>query len=155
MSAIQTFHQAHKERLARIAAAAAALRQPIVVVPEPEPINQQEAEEINPRRYWFRIIGAGAPTIKDIQMVTAEFYGISENDMCSQRRDMPVVRIRQVAMFLAKTLTPKSLPEIGRRFGGRDHTTVLSAVRRIKALMETDRELADEVAEIKSQLEDI
>lgn len=151
MSALAKFHQAHKERLARIEAAA--FRPSIVVVPEPEPIDQQETEEIKPRRYWFRIIGAGAPTIKDIQMVTAEFYGIPESDMRSQRRDMPVARIRQVAMYLAKAMTEKSMPEIGRRFGGKDHTTILHAVRRIKALMETDRELADEVAEIKYRLE--
>lgn len=86
-------------------------------------------------------------------MVTAEFYGIPESDMRSQRRDMPVARIRQVAMYLAKAMTEKSMPEIGRRFGGKDHTTILHAVRRIKALMETDRELADEVAEIKYRLE--
>ena len=91
--------------------------------------------------------------IKDVQVVTAEFYGFSINDLRSIRRDFPLVRVRQVAMYLAKTLTEKSMPEIGRRFGGRDHTTILHAVRRIKALMETDRELADEVAEIKYRLE--
>lgn len=66
---------------------------------------------------------------------------------------MPLARVRQVAMYLAKTHTPKSFPEISRRFGGRDHTTAMHAVRRIKALLETDRELADEVAEIKYRLE--
>jgi chromosomal replication initiator protein len=111
---------------------------------------EQPSREWQP---WFRIIGAGAPTIKDIQVVTAEFYGIPESDMRSHRRDCPVARIRQVAMYLAKATTPKTFPEIGRRFGGRDHTTAMHAVRRIKALMEMDRELADEVAEIKFRLE--
>lgn len=149
MSALAKFHQAHLERLARINRGAPK-KPPPAPVAAPRSIPEQPSREWKP---WFRIIGAGAPTIKDIKVVTAEFYGISENDMCSQRRDMPVVRIRQVAVYLSKVMTAKSMPEIGRRFGGRDHTTVLSAVRRITALMETDRELADEVAEIKFRLE--
>ena len=155
MSALAKFHQAHLERLARINRAPPP-KKPPPKKPPPAPVAAPRAIPEQPSREWkpwFRIIGAGAPTIKDIQVVTAEFYGFSINDLRSIRRDFPLVRVRQVAMYLAKTLTEKSMPEIGRRFGGRDHTTILHAVRRIKALMETDRELADEVAEIKYRLE--
>ena len=64
-----------------------------------------------------------------------------------------VVRPRQVAMYLAKVLTLRSLPEIGRRFGGRDHTTVLHAVRKIEALVTRDVALSDEVESLKRQLQ--
>ena len=69
--------------------------------------------------------------IEDIQRVVARQYNVSRSDLLSSRRTANVVRPRQVAMYLAKTLTLRSLPEIGRRFGGRDHTTVLHAVRKI------------------------
>ena len=65
--------------------------------------------------------------IEDIQRVVARQYNVSRSDLLSSRRTANVVRPRQVAMYLAKTLTLRSLPEIGRRFGGRDHTTVLHA----------------------------
>jgi chromosomal replication initiator protein len=64
------------------------------------------------------------------------------------------VRPRQVAMYLAKTLTLRSLPEIGRRFGGRDHTTVLHAVRKIENLVSTDTALAEEIELLKRQLQE-
>jgi len=65
-----------------------------------------------------------------------------------------VVRPRQVAMYLAKTLTLRSLPEIGRRFGGRDHTTVLHAVRKIEGLVARDTALSEEVESLKRQLQE-
>jgi chromosomal replication initiator protein len=64
------------------------------------------------------------------------------------------VRPRQVAMYLAKTLTLRSLPEIGRRFGGRDHTTVLHAVRKIENLVHNDTSLAEEIESLKRQLQE-
>ena len=70
--------------------------------------------------------------IEDIQRIVARQYNVSRSDLLSSRRTANVVRPRQVAMYLAKTLTLRSLPEIGRRFGGRDHTTVLHAVRKIE-----------------------
>ena len=70
--------------------------------------------------------------IEDIQRVVARQYNVSRADLLSSRRTANVVRPRQVAMYLAKILTLRSLPEIGRRFGGRDHTTVLHAVRKIE-----------------------
>ena len=72
----------------------------------------------------------------------------------SSRRTANVVRPRQVAMYLAKILTLRSLPEIGRRFGGRDHTTVLHAVRKIETLAGNDSALAEEIEALKRQLQD-
>jgi chromosomal replication initiator protein len=90
--------------------------------------------------------------IEDIQRVVARQYNVSRSDLLSSRRTANVVRPRQVAMYLAKIMTLRSLPEIGRRFGGRDHTTVLHAVRKIEALVDKEPALADEVEQIKRQL---
>lgn len=92
--------------------------------------------------------------IEDIQKVVARQYNVSRQDLLSSRRTANVVRPRQVAMYLAKTLTLRSLPEIGRRFGGRDHTTVLHAVRKIEALVAKDTALLQEVESLKRQLQD-
>src|SRR5471030_315174 len=91
--------------------------------------------------------------IEDIQRVVARQYNVSRSDLLSSRRTANVVRPRQVAMYLAKTLTLRSLPEIGRRFGGRDHTTVLHAVRKIEALVARDISLSEEVESLKRQLQ--
>jgi chromosomal replication initiator protein len=85
-------------------------------------------------------------TIDDIQRKVAEHYKLKMADLLSARRAREVARPRQVAMYLAKKLTPRSLPEIGRRFGGRDHTTVMHAVKRIEELRAVDRELDGDVA---------
>jgi chromosomal replication initiator protein len=92
--------------------------------------------------------------IEDIQRVVARQYNVSRADLLSSRRTANVVRPRQVAMYLAKTLTLRSLPEIGRRFGGRDHTTVLHAVRKIENLVSTDHALAEEIELLKRQLQE-
>jgi len=92
--------------------------------------------------------------IEDIQRVVARQYNVSRADLLSARRTANVVRPRQVAMYLAKTLTLRSLPEIGRRFGGRDHTTVLHAVRKIENLVSNDTTLAEEIEVLKRQLQD-
>jgi chromosomal replication initiator protein len=92
--------------------------------------------------------------IEDIQRVVAKQYNVSRSDLLSSRRTANVVRPRQVAMYLAKTLTLRSLPEIGRRFGGRDHTTVLHAVRKIENLVNTDSALAQEIELLKRQLQE-
>jgi chromosomal replication initiator protein len=92
--------------------------------------------------------------IEDIQRVVARQYNVSRSDLLSSRRTANVVRPRQVAMYLAKTLTLRSLPEIGRRFGGRDHTTVLHAVRKIEGLVGNDMALAEEIDLLKRQLQE-
>lgn len=90
--------------------------------------------------------------IEDIQRVVARQYNVSRSDLLSSRRTANVVRPRQVAMYLAKTLTLRSLPEIGRRFGQRDHTTVLHAVRKIEALALKDSDLNEEIKALRVNL---
>ncbi len=84
-------------------------------------------------------------TVDMIQKAVAEHYGLKQADLISERRARAVARPRQVAMWLAKQITTRSLPDIGRRFGGRDHTTVLHAVRRIEALKGEDAAIARDV----------
>ena len=92
--------------------------------------------------------------IDEIQRIVARRYNVSRGDLLSSRRTANVVRPRQIAMYLAKTLTLRSLPEIGRRFGGRDHTTVLHAVRKIEGLVGNDGALAEEIEMIKRELQE-
>ena len=92
-------------------------------------------------------------TIEEIMRKVAEHYCLRLSDMTSARRARAVARPRQVAMYLAKTLTSKSLPEIGRRFGGRDHTTVMHAVRKIETLAETDSQIAEDIEILRRMLE--
>jgi chromosomal replication initiator protein len=90
--------------------------------------------------------------IEDIQKLVANHYNISRPDILSSRRTATVVRPRQIAMYLSKVLTLRSLPEIGRRFGGRDHTTVLHAVRKIETLAKADSSLSEELELLKRML---
>lgn len=92
-------------------------------------------------------------TIDEIQRKVAEHYHIQFADMQSVRRSRTVARPRQVAMYLAKNLTPRSLPEIGRKFGGRDHTTVIHAVRKIDELTAADQAFREEVDLLKRMLQ--
>jgi chromosomal replication initiator protein len=92
--------------------------------------------------------------IEDIQRLVANHYNVSKSDILSSRRTATVVRPRQIAMYLSKTLTLRSLPEIGRRFGGRDHTTVLHAVRKIETLTTSDMALAGEIDLLKRMLQE-
>lgn len=92
--------------------------------------------------------------VKTIREVVGLHYEVSQVDLLSDRRTHKVVLPRQVAMYLAKTLTLKSLPEIGRRFGGRDHTTVLHAVRKITALREQDPVVASDLQRLTDQIKE-
>ncbi|MET0427156.1 MAG: chromosomal replication initiator protein DnaA [Microvirga sp.] len=92
--------------------------------------------------------------IEDIQKLVASRYNVSRSDILSERRTAAVVRPRQIAMYLSKVLTLRSLPEIGRRFGGRDHTTVLHAVRKIEKAIHEDNALCDEVELLKRMLQE-
>jgi chromosomal replication initiator protein len=92
-------------------------------------------------------------TIEEIQKKVAEHYSIRLTDMSSARRARAVARPRQVAMYLAKQLTSRSLPEIGRKFGNRDHTTVMHAVSRVGELMERDGAFAEDVELLRRMLE--
>ncbi len=92
-------------------------------------------------------------TIEEIQKRVAEHWNIRLSDMSSARRARAVARPRQVAMYLAKQLTSRSLPEIGRKFGNRDHTTVMHAVSRVSELMERDAAFAEDVELLRRMLE--
>ena len=91
-------------------------------------------------------------TVDKIQNIVSSFYNIPLNEMLSQRRSRPLARPRQIAMYLSKKLTTRSLPEIGRRFANRDHTTVIHAVKTIGRLIEKDEEMKRNMSQIKSML---
>jgi chromosomal replication initiator protein len=92
-------------------------------------------------------------TIEEIQKKVAEHYNIRQHEMTSARRARAVARPRQVAMYLSKQLTTRSLPEIGRKFGNRDHTTVMHACSRINELMQLDGDFAEGVELLRRMLE--
>lgn len=92
--------------------------------------------------------------IEDILKIVSRHYKVPRNDLLSSRRSRDVVRPRQIAMYLAKSLTSRSLPEIGRRFGGRDHTTVLHSVRKVEQMIKDDGDLAQEIELLKRMLEE-
>ena len=91
-------------------------------------------------------------SIDTIKQKVAEFYGVSIADIISHRSTASIVKPRHVAFYLSKTMTLRSLPAIGRRFGGRDHTTILHGVRKIEALLKTNAQLAEEVNRIRKVL---
>ena len=92
-------------------------------------------------------------TIEEIQRRVAEHYNIRLSDMIGPKRVRSFARPRQIAMYLCKKLTSRSLPEIGRRFGGRDHTTVMHGVKRIEELMQQDAQIADDLELLRRALE--
>ena len=136
-------HQAHKARQARYYRA---VKPEPPAAPEPDP----------PKSLWFGIIAElptngsnGLPRVEIVLRTCAEYFGISEIEIKSERRTKKIVRPRQMAMYLAKTLTLRSLPEIGRRLGGRDHTTVLHGIRKVERLIMSDTETAFDAAHIE------
>ncbi|MDX1379497.1 MAG: helix-turn-helix domain-containing protein, partial [Xanthomonadales bacterium] len=91
-------------------------------------------------------------SVENIQKTVSEFYKLRVADLLSRRRTRTIARPRQMAMALSKELTEHSLPEIGEAFGGRDHTTVLHACRRIEELCDTDGRLRDDKAKLVRML---
>lgn len=163
--------QKKRERDERIALAAERLAQSKLMliaplVPEsPAPVDpdavvaewverQKQLALMPMKETWFSIIEEvpRRPRIEEIQRETIAEFRVSMAEFFSDRRHATVVLPRQVAMFLCKSLTIRSLPEIGRRFGGRDHTTVLHAVRKIERLLKTDSELQATIESIKQKL---
>lgn len=158
MSLVEQMHAAHKARLERMGAGPVKAK----VYDPPAPRIEYPKFNIQTLYYhqmWFFDLiterkprEAEAPKIELIQQVVARYFGISKLDMISQRRTKDIVHPRQIAMYLAKALTGKSLPEIGRRFGGRDHTTVLHAVNKIHDRLDFDEDDRRDVALIKAGL---
>ncbi|MBO6756414.1 MAG: chromosomal replication initiator protein DnaA [Roseibium sp.] len=116
-----------------------------------QPITQEMAELT--LRDLIRSSEPRRVKIEDIQRVVSKHYNVSKADLLSARRTRTIVRPRQIAMYLAKVMTPRSLPEIGRRFGNRDHTTVLHAVRKIEELVQADPALAQEIELLKRMID--
>lgn len=136
--------------------------EPAVVAPEPEPIAVPEPtvepEPAPPpvateNRDWLFVTPRPVTTIKDIQRAVAKHYGFTCMDMCSKRRTAALAKARHVAMYVVKSVTPRSLREIGYYFGGRDHTTVLHGVRKIDNLVAADEVFRAEVDGLKAQFE--
>jgi chromosomal replication initiator protein len=117
-----------------------------------QPISVESAEQI----IGDLIRGKEPKRVKidDILRVVMKHFGVNRGDLLSSRRNRSIVRPRQIGMYLAKSLTSRSLPEIGRRFGGRDHTTVLHAIRKIETLLQEDTGLKEEVEVLKRLLKD-
>ena len=90
----------------------------------------------------------------DIQKAVAAYFDITVDDLHSKRRTKTVVRPRHIAMYLAKTMTTRSLPDIGRRFGGRDHSTVIHAVNKITDQLPSDVVLSEDVEALRRRLRD-
>ncbi|MBA4613424.1 chromosomal replication initiator protein DnaA [Stappia taiwanensis] len=116
-----------------------------------QPVTQEMAEAT--LRDLVRNTEPRRVKIEDIQRVVSKHYNVSKADLLSARRTRTIVRPRQIAMFLAKMMTPRSLPEIGRRFGNRDHTTVLHAVRKIEEMSRADANLAQEIDLLRRMLD--
>lgn len=114
---------------------------PIPLPPIPNVVIAEAAKVAFPK-YLSRVEAIQRSTL-------TEFPNMTLMELRSQRRTKMVVKARQISMYLAKTLTEQSLPEIGRRFGGRDHTTVLHAVRKIERLVSIDTGLAAQIQRIK------
>ena len=92
-------------------------------------------------------------TVEEIQRAVADYYNIRLSEILSQRRARTIARPRQIAMYLSKQLTARSLPDIGRRFGGRDHTTVMHAVRKIEDLRRSDSAMDEDITRLSRVLE--
>jgi chromosomal replication initiator protein len=117
-----------------------------------EPVTIEVAEQIV--RDLMRGAEPRRVRIDDIMRTVSKHYGVNRGDLLSGRRNRSIVRPRQIGMYLAKLLTSRSLPEIGRRFGNRDHTTVLHAIRKIEQLMNDDNQLREEIELLKRLLRD-
>ncbi len=133
--------EGYKARIAAFEAAAALTATPNAIEPVvSDPI--------------YRAANGGGIAITVINIVGAvcRHFGLSYAEIISQRRDIEVVLPRQIVMYLAKTLTTRSFPEIGRRIGDRDHTTILHGVRKIKALVESGHPIAEDIDAIRVRL---
>ncbi|HEX5931903.1 MAG TPA: chromosomal replication initiator protein DnaA [Methyloceanibacter sp.] len=115
-----------------------------------QPVTLETAEQIV--RDLMRGAEPRRVRIDDILRTVSKHYGVNRGDLLSGRRNRSIVRPRQIGMYLAKLLTSRSLPEIGRRFGNRDHTTVLHAIRKIEQLMNDDTQLREEIELLKRLL---
>jgi len=166
MSLVETYHAEHKARLHRLGgfakpeAPVVELPVPVVVKAKPAAIDKSyypqmwfwELVSFIPRRVNSSITCHVGPRVDTIQSVVAKKYGISKTDILSQRRHKTVVEARHVAIYIAREMTTQSMPEIGRRFSNRDHTTILHAAKKIARIVERDPIFAARIEDIKAEL---
>ena len=158
MSIAASLHRAHKARLARIASRAAPPADP----PPAAPVPPRYTIDLDYELAWAAVILGWSGNrrfskrrIEEIQHATAQHFGISREELLNDERATTVARPRHVAMFLARELTTKSFAEIGECFGGRDHSVVQHAVRRIRQRLAGDAELARSVDCIRAALDQL
>lgn len=153
---------AEASRIRRARIAANAITEPAPRLVYVAPVKPAKPEPVPVYRMWFEDLIAEAERamrrsrrilrIEDIQSECALFYGVSRDDILCPTRKKEVVRPRQVGMYLARKMTDKSLPDIARRFGNRDHTTGMYAVNKMARLIEIDSILAAEVDAIRAAI---
>ena len=116
--------------------------------------NAQEAINIIAKKYnnYWTCLSENNVTIDQIQSLVCKYFKISKNEMLSSRRSRYLVRPRQTAIYLTKILTSKSLPEIGREFSNRDHTTIIHSVKTIEKLKKNDLELSTSIDTLKNKI---
>jgi hypothetical protein len=159
---VECLHAEHKARLERFAQAAMRRKQPTPVPATPPaaappaaapPAAAQPLVSDDQIREAHNLLEGVINKVEIIQRaVVARFPGVTLNDLRSARKPANVVNARQLAMYLCKELTGKSLPDIGQRFGGRDHTTVLHSIRKITLQIQYDQELSALVGVLKDDL---
>jgi chromosomal replication initiation ATPase DnaA len=109
----------------------------------PQPVPPENVDSVEEKRY---------PPIAEIITTVSRFYGVSENDIKSHRRQVTITRPRQIVMYLARNLTLLTLPQIGRKLGDRDHTTIMHGIAKIEALRGTYAKLNAELIDLESRL---
>lgn len=158
MSLQEELHRAHKERLVRMSMP----RPKVEPKPEPKPLPVVEFDTMeswikrqksiplpHSKEPWFSITAEfelAGPTVGKIIFAVGQYFNIPTRDLKGPYRTANIAHARQVAFFLARKLTSRSLPEIGRQFNGRDHTTVLHGIRKIERLVKSDWTVAYDVA---------
>jgi hypothetical protein len=158
----------HLRRIERIQNGRRAILQPVIsthvdTIDAYSTIEVDVADPAHLNGMWFyelvfnceKTLPTRKPRITEIQTTVAEFYGVTVDDMLAERRTANLMRPRQVAYYFSKTMTLRSLPDIGRRFNGRDHTTILHGVKKIERLRKSDRHLQVELIALKGRLEAI
>lgn len=132
---------------------------PVLRLVPPEPVEaapaiaEEGAPAADPNRVRDWLIIDTKPKIANVLKETADHYGVTVADIISARRTAKIMKPRQMAMYIARFVTLRSLPEIGRRMGDRDHTTILHGIRRIEGMIEAgDEELSADVAAIRKRL---
>lgn len=152
-------HAEFRRKIAeRAALLPAALPPTVPHAPEPDPPPAPLAASEFYKECWFQIVGISASekiSMAQIKQAVCEHCGVSADDLVSARRQKYIILPRFIAIYLCKELTPSTLPMIGRAFGGRDHTTILSAVRKIARLLPSNPKLADAVSGIRVRLESL